>query len=359
MLNLSNIIEYNYKKRFEHSMKSRITIKDIAKKTGFSITTISLSLNNKAPHIPLETRNFIAKTAKEMGYRPNKMAVGLVKQKSNIIGFILPDIRNQFFSHIAKVLEDECNKIGWNLLICNTNNKHEQELRHLKMLDDYMVDGIFLTIAGDSTEEEEQKTIDFLQKSKIPYCLIDRDMFNIGKYKIGVNHFHGAYLATQHLIELGHKKIGHITGPLVLQGARQRLNGYKQAMSDYNLPVDEDWIYIGDYSFDKGKSGGKYLAGKKVSAIFAANDFSAIGALAGIKECNLFVPEDISLVGYDDIEFASFLEAPLTTIRQPIDTIGKKAIQILREIVENDNLSEKIEILEPTLIIRKSSRRLN
>ena len=231
-------------------------------------------------------------------------------------------------------------------------------MRHLKMLCDYMVDGIFLSIAARSTEKEEKKTLQFLEDNNIPYCLIDRDMFNVGKYKVSVNHFEGAYMATQHLIQLGHKRIGCITGPLMLDDAWQRLDGYRQAMEDYHMPLCDELIYFGDYSFDKGKAGGLYLAHKKVTAIFASNDFSAMGALSGIKEAGLSVPEDISLAGYDDIEFVSFLEVPLTTVRQPVEEIGKRAAQIIHEIVQSDDCSPKVEILKPELIIRQSTRKI-
>lgn len=341
-------------------MKSRVTIKDIAKKTGFSVTTISLVLNDKASHIPRETKLIIAKAVKEMGYRPNKMAVGLVKKQSNIIGFILPDIRNQFFSYTAKVLEDECHKHNWNLLICNSDNKHKQELNHLKMLCDYMVDGIFLSMAANSTEREVEETINFLEDNNIPYCLIDRDMFDIGKYKISVDHLQGAYLATEHLIKLGHKKIGCITGPLILDDARQRLAGYKQALKNNDIKIDENLIFEGDYSFEKGKMGCDDLLEKNITAIFAANDFSAMGALASIKEHNLVVPRDISIVGYDDIAFASLLEVPLTTIRQPIEDIGQKATEVIELLVNSENdIKNKIVILEPKLIVRNSTKAIS
>lgn len=341
-------------------MKSRVTIKDIAQKTGFSVTTISLVLNDKANHIPRETKLIIAKAVKEMGYRPNKMAVGLVKKQSNIIGFVLPDIRNQFFSYTAKVLEDECHKYDWNLLICNSDNNHKQELKHLKMLCDYMVDGIFLSMAANSTEKEVEETINFLEDNKIPYCLIDRDMFDIGKYKISVDHLQGAYLATEHLIKLGHKKIGCITGPLILDDARQRLAGYKQALKDNGIKIDENLIFEGDYSFEKGKIGCDDLLAKNITAIFAANDFSAMGALASIKEHNLVVPRDISIVGYDDIAFASLLEVPLTTIRQPIEEIGQKATEVIELLVNSENdIKNKIVILEPKLIVRNSTKAIS
>ncbi len=341
-------------------MKSRVTIKDIAQKTGFSVTTISLVLNDKANHIPRETKLIIAKAVKEMGYRPNKMAVGLVKKQSNIIGFVLPDIRNQFFSYTAKVLEDECHKYDWNLLICNSDNNHKQELKHLKMLCDYMVDGIFLSMAANSTEKEVEETINFLENNKIPYCLIDRDMFDIGKYKISVDHLQGAYLATEHLIKLGHKKIGCITGPLILDDARQRLAGYKQALKDNDIKIDENLIFEGDYSFEKGKMGCDDLLEKNITAIFAANDFSAMGALASIKEHNLVVPRDISIVGYDDIAFASLLEVPLTTIRQPIEEIGQKATEVIELLVNSENdIKNKIVILEPKLIVRNSTKAIS
>lgn len=344
-------------------MKSRVTIKDIAQKTGFSVTTISLVLNNKASHIPRETKLIIANAVQEMGYRPNKMAVSLVKKQSNIIGFILPDIRNQFFSYTAKVLEDECHKYERNLLICNSNNSHKQEMDHLKTLCDYMVDGIFLSMAAGSTKEQVRETLKFLEDNKIPYCLIDRDMFNIGKYKVSVDHVKGAYMATEHLIKLGHKRIGCITGPLILDDAKQRLEGYKKALADNNIVFDESLIFEGDYSLEMGKAGGMYLLDQDITAIFASNDFSAMGALTSIKERNLSVPADISLVGYDDIAFAASLEVPLTTITQPINEMGHQAVRIIEDLIENklneqESLENNIVILEPKLSIRSSTKAL-
>lgn len=182
-------------------------------------------------------------------------------------------------------------------------------------------------------------------------------MFDIGKYKISVNHLQGAYLATEHLIKLGHRKIGCITGSLILDDARQRLQGYKQALQDNNIKIDEDLIFEGDYSFEKGKLGCDYLINKQVTAIFASNDFSAMGALASIKEHNLIVPKDISLVGYDDIAFVSSLEVPLTTVRQPINDIGKKATEVIELLVNTEQkVKQKIVILEPNLIIRESTQ---
>lgn len=245
-------------------------------------------------------------------------------------------------------------------MICNSDNNHKQELKHLKMLCDYMVDGIFLSMAANSTEKEVEETINFLENNKIPYCLIDRDMFDIGKYKISVDHLQGAYLATEHLIKLGHKKIGCITGPLILDDARQRLAGYKQALKDNGIKIDENLIFEGDYSFEKGKIGCDDLLAKNITAIFAANDFSAMGALASIKEHNLIVPRDISIVGYDDIAFASLLEVPLTTVRQPIDAIGQKATEVINHLVNSEeNIDSKIIILEPKLIVRSSTKTIS
>ena len=185
-------------------------------------------------------------------------------------------------------------------------------------------------------------------------------MFDIGKYKISVDHLQGAYLATEHLIKLGHKKIGCITGPLILDDARQRLAGYKQALKDNGIKIDENLIFEGDYSFEKGKIGCDNLLAKNITAIFAANDFSAMGALASIKEHNLIVPRDISIVGYDDIAFASLLEVPLTTVRQPIDAIGQKATEVINQLVNSEeNIDSKIIILEPKLIVRSSTKAIS
>jgi len=336
----------------------RTTIKDLAEYTGLSITTISLVLNDKAYKIPQNTKDIIFNAAKELNYRPNLVAVGLVKKKTHTIGLIISDIRNIFFSNLAKGVEDECRLKGWNLILCNTNDMHIRDMEYIRVLADKGVDGILYAMSADSNERKINESINLIKELKIPYIMIDRYIEGIDSITIATNHTKGGYLATKHLIDLGHKRIACITGPLYLIDSINRLIGYKNALKEAGISFESKLIFEGSYTFESGIEAINYLRNENYTAVFAFNDMSAYGAYKQLRNYNRNVPDDVSLVGYDDIFFSELLDVPLTTINQPIYNIGKEAADLLINIEKLNKYKDKLIFHEPHIVIRKSTKKI-
>lgn len=332
----------------------RTTIKDIANYTGFSVTTISLVLNNKAKKIPRTTQDIILDAAEKLNYHPNQLAVGLVKKRTETIGLIISDVSNVFFSNLAKGVEDECRRKGWNLILCNTNDKHERDLSYIQVLADKGVDGILFCMALDSDKKKAMESIQLLKKLKMPFVMIDRYLDEAVGCTIVVNHRQGGYVATRHLLEEGHRKIGCISGPSQLRDSQERLAGYRKALEEMDIKYEEDLIFEGNYDRESGAKAAKYLLDKEITAIFAFNDMSAYGAYSYLKKANIRIPEEISLVGYDDIFFSEILDVPLTSVKQPIYDMGVEAVRQLVDEVERGESSKKCITFEPILVKRNS-----
>jgi len=338
----------------------RTTIKDIAEYTGLSVTTISLVLNGKADKIPDITKQKIFKAVADLGYRPNQVAVGLVKKTTKTIGLIISDIRNVFFSNLAKGVEDECRRNGWNLILCNTNDLHERDLAYIKVLADKGVDGILYAMSVDSNREKTIESLDLIESTRIPYVMLDRTFREKCCNYVVTNHELGGYLATQHLLELGHRQIACVTGPLHLDDSLFRLEGYKRALSEYNVSFRPELIYEGDYTLEGGRASVKALRHVPHTAIFAFNDMSAYGVHNALKAEGFQVPRDYSLVGYDNIFFSEILDPPLTSVHQPVYEVGKEATKLLIELTPkyaDKSLHERV--LTPYLVIRDSTQKYN
>ena len=213
------------------------TIKDIAKLTNLSVTTVSLVLNNKAPKIPDTTKKLIFETAKELNYHPNQIAISLLKKKTKTLGLLLPDIRNEFFSTLAKAVEHETQKNGWTVILCNTNDHHDRDMDYIHLLASKSVDGILFCMASDTTLGKFKEVNELLTTLEIPYVMIDRTFYVPGVNYARIDHRLGGYLATQHLLKLGHRKIACITGPSHLMDSMGRLDGYKDALVEFNVPL--------------------------------------------------------------------------------------------------------------------------
>lgn len=295
----------------------RTTIKDIANYTGFSVTTISLVLNGKADKIPKSTKDVIFDAVEKLNYRPNQIAVGLVKKRTKTIGLVISDVSNVFFSNLAKGVEDECRRNGWNLILCNTNDLHKRDLEYIQVLADKGVDGILFCMSLDSDKKRALESVDLMKKLKMPFVMIDRFLEEVDCCSVIVNHRSGGYAATKHLLELGHQNIACVAGPLALEDSQHRLKGYKEALEEYGIAYDPDLIYEGNYDRESGKEAVEYILGlsKKVTAIFSFNDMSAYGVYNRLKKHNYYIPRDMSLVGYDDIFFSEILDVPLTSVR--------------------------------------------
>ena len=332
----------------------RATIKDIERHTGFSTTTISLILNGKGDRFPEKTKEIIIAAVEELGYRPNQVAVGLVKKQTKTIGLVISDIRNVFFSNLAKGVEDKCREYGWNLILCNTSDMHSRDIEYINVLADKGVGGILFAMAADSSYEKAVESLDLMEKLKIPYVMIDRSIVGRECSIVKTDHYKGGYLATKHLIDLGHENIACVTGPRHLKDTVSRLSGYRQALEESNIEYNPGLIREGHYDIDGGIKAVRELEGKDYSAVFAFNDLSAYGVYKQLKSQNLVIPDDISLVGYDNIFFSDLLDVPLTSINQPVYEIASKAVKLIIDKKKFGNKPSE-HIFEPELIVRKST----
>lgn len=335
----------------------KATLKDIAADTGFSVTTVSLVLNNKPSKIPECTKQIILEAAKRLDYRPNQLAVSLVKKRTDTLGLIVSDVSNPFFSTLAKGVEDICRENGCNMILCNTNNMHKCDLDYINMLVDKGVDGIIYGMAGDSTLKNAIDSCKLMKEQDMSFVIIDRYFKKLHTSYIGVDHLMGGYYATKHLIEMGHKKIACITGPLHLDDVLERLKGYKKALKEAGIKYDSKLVFEGRYNMESGAAAFPWLMKTKCTAVFAFNDMTAYGLYIEAKKNGISIPKDFSVVGYDDIYFSKILEAPLTTIKQPVYEMGVKATEILIEAIKNKKMPEEQFVYQPELIVRSSTRK--
>lgn len=336
----------------------RTTLKKISEATGFSTTTISLVLNNKGKSIPETTRAKITQVAKDLNYRPNLLAISLIKKQTKSIGLIISDIRNSFFSMLAKAIEDECHKNGLNLILCNSNDEHIREIEYINVLADKGIDGIIYGMSLDTNQIKAEETFSLMNELNIPFVMVDRYYKSQKYYAISSDHFLGGYLATKHLLALGHRKIACVTGPINLQDSTDRLGGYKKALEEQRIPINPNLFVHANYSAESGAAALDKLLHEDFSAIFAFNDLMAIGILHAAENLGLSIPTDFSLIGYDDIFFSSILATPLSTVRQPIEQIGSESVKLLLSLVNNEPPVSKTKFLKPKLIIRKSTNQL-
>lgn len=336
----------------------RTTIKDIAGRAGVSVTAVSLVLNGKEHRIAQETRKKIINIANEMGYRPNQLAIGLLTKRTNTIGLIVPDISNSFFGELAKGAESKASESNFTIILCNTNDRACKDYEYLNLLLDRGVDGIILVPSGRGKEETAPKCFALLDQCQKPFVLADR--IKIGDKYSGVtlDQEEGGFIAADYLIQKGHRKIGCITGPLGMLNAYLRYRGYRKAIEKAGIAYNANWVKEGNYHFEDGVELSGELFREGVSAIFACNDLMACGVCQSAIREGIKVPEDLSIIGFDDILFSQFLEVPLTTIRQPAYQIGEAAVQkILGLITNQDEKNEKI-IFRPELIVRSSVKDL-
>ena len=331
-----------------------ITIKDIARLANVSIATVSKVINNKTEGISEETKNRILQLIKETGYQPNAIARSLVTKKTKTIGLIVPDISNPFFPDVARGVEDGAHMDGYNVFLCNTDDNLDKEIEYIKVLREKCVDGIIFT-SGSIPKYEH---IVELRTSGIPIVIIDRRIDSEDVYGVFLDNYKGGYIATRYLISLGHKRIGCVTGPLYVSSAIERLEGYKKALMDNGIDIDETLIFEGDYRISGGAVGAEKLLDRKVTAIFAFNDLMAYGAYLTIRSHGYKIPDDISVVGFDDIQLSQVMEPQLTTIRQPAYDMGLNAVRILINLIGGKKCTKKIVKLQPQLIVRQSTKSL-
>jgi LacI family transcriptional regulator len=336
-------------------MEKKITIKDIARKASVSHTTVSRALNNKS-RIKSETKEKILSIAKELNYRPDFIARSLVMRRTKTLGLVITTIANPFYTELSQGIEATAISLGYNIILCSTNYDLSAEKKYIDMLESKGVDGIIFTSAhmGDPN-------IIGLAEEGFPMILVNRRTYHPSVRDkvdyIGVDNIRGGFWAVEHLIRLGHERIGVIGGSSESSVGFERLEGGKKALATYGLEVISDYFLEGDFLRGSGYQGGKKFLemGKPPTAIFAANDYMALGTYQAIMEGGIKVPEEIALIGFNDIEFTSMKGIELTTIGQKKYEMGALAVKTLVDRIEGRKGGSPEEIiLEPELIIRKT-----
>ncbi|MCL5074598.1 MAG: LacI family transcriptional regulator [Chloroflexi bacterium] len=326
------------------------TIKDVAALARVSPTTVSRLLNNKIITRE-ETKKRIEEAVKQLDYRPNFLARSLVTKETRTIGLVIPDIINPYFPAIARGVEDVANRRAWNVILCNSDNRPEKELTYIRVLQQKQVDGIILASTGVNKEQ-----INAFLAEGLNLVFAGRYVGEVMTDAVIINNAEGAYQATRHLLTLGHRRIAFITGQMSIRTSQERRRGYEHALSEYGLAVDEDLIEDGKYQYQGGYLAMKRLLKRKPwpTALFAANDVMAIGAIRAVEEVGAGVPDDVAIVGFDDILLASLITPPLTTMAVSAYKMGTIAAKMLLDRATGKKAKPKIVTMEPKLVIRAS-----
>jgi LacI family transcriptional regulator len=327
------------------------TIREVAESAGVSYATVSHVIN-KTRLVSPETRERVLAAMDALNYRPNALARSLRQGKTNTIGLVLPDSANPFFAEISRGIEDEAFKKGYSVFLCNTELDMQREMFYVDVLSKKQVDGIIFVAAGDQAD-----SLDYLLGRRMPVVMIDRDIPNVEVDAVLTDHQLGGYLATRHLLELGHTRIACIAGSSSITPSAERITGYRRALEEAGVAFDESLLVRGDYHAQSGMDITLSLLAMdpRPSAIFALNDLMALGALRAAAEAGFSVPKDLAVVGYDDLEITHFTNPPLTTIAQPKKEIGIQAVNLLVDRMTHRNRPPSRLILPPELIIRRST----
>lgn len=318
------------------------TLKDIARIAGVSTATVSKVISGKHHDIGEATIETVRRIARELNYRPNVLARSMKTKVTRTIGLIIPDVRNPFFTDLARGAEDSALERGYSLLFCNSDDDLTKELDYIETLVQKQVDGIALAASMNRDRAREEQF-----RIPLPIVTLDRDVYfqNIQGH-VHTDNEKGAYDAVTYLISLGHRRILFLSGELQTQVSSQRLAGYRRALADAGIEYDEELLRTGRYTFEFGYDTIKaWSIDPDVSAIFCGNDMIALGVIKALKERKIRVPQDISVMGFDDIYLASITSPALTTVRQPSYELGYLTVQRLIDILEG------VEPVDPTLVI--------
>lgn len=327
------------------------TMKDIARLAGVSTSTVSHVIN-KSRFVSDEIAERVNNAALQLNYAPSALARSLKMNRTKTIGMLVTTSTNPFFGEVVKGVERSCYHQGYNLILCNTEGDNQRMKASINTLLQKRVDGLLLMC---STLEGERLDV-FDRYPDIPIVVMDWGPILFASDKIQDNSLQGGYMAAKHLIECGHKEIGCITGPLIRHQAQMRYEGYKRALAEAGIAINPDWIVESDFECEGGYQAFEklYERGKLPSALFVSNDMMAMGVIQAASQRGLRVPDDLSLIGYDDVHIAKFMTPALTTIHQPKYRLGKAAIDTLLYRLENPDTTAQIVQLEPTLMVRSS-----
>lgn len=329
-----------------------VSIKDIARVTNVSYSTVSRALNN-SPRVKPATRKEIQRVAAEMGYFPSAIARSLVTRRTNTIGVVVTTITDLFFAEVIRGIEEQAVTVGYSVILTNSECQPDRELAAIQALRSRRVDGIILVAACADRERKERLLRS--TETNLPIVIINNVHAEHIGYSIETDNLAGGQEATRHLIDLGHQRIAHISGPPGEWDGVERQQGYEQALRSAGLPVDPALIVRGDNRPAGGLAAAQQLLALPAppTAIFCYNDTTALGVMRAIHAADRRIPEDISIVGFDDIALASYFEPPLTTIAQPKREMGAKAVQMVLDLIEGVEVADCV--LPSRLVVRQST----
>lgn len=329
--------------------KQKVTIDDVARAAGVSKQTVSRAINNKGDISP-KTRARILALINEMGYRPNRMAQAMNTSRSHMVGLVVPDITNPFFPEIVRAVQDAAMENGYTTLVCNTENSSEIEVMNELMT--HGIDGLITF-----THRAKDATVKAFANRFGPMLIINREVDHPNVTSLMVDNVEGAELAVEHLVKLGHKKIGMLTTELESTSNTRRVQGYHQGLNKAGLPDDPELLVQADPTLAGGYSAAQTLIGHRpdVTAIFAYNDLMAVGALRACRELGVMVPQDISVIGFDDIQIASMVTPTLSSIRVDKYQIGKLAFERIFSLIQDSTGTIETIKVRPKLMVREST----
>lgn len=326
-------------------------MREVAQLANVSVQTVSCVVNGTGS-ISEETRERVLQAIAQLNYRRDPIARSMRTGRTQLIGLLVLDITNPVLSLIASAVEAEAYARGYSVLLYNVSLDKRREHAYLEAVAERLVDGLVIVNAVD-----RDKTFAEIQRSHIPTVLVDCLATPLIP-SVSVDNRQGAYLAVRHLIELGHRRIAHLSGAPALEVARHRIEGYRRALADHGLdyvqivnPVNNRWDYRSGYLATQSL----LQSAPPPTALFAASDQMAIGAYRALAEAGVRVPDDVSVVGFDDIEAASYITPPLTTVRQPFEEIGQRALSLLFELLSDQQPVTTQIVLPPELVLRQST----
>jgi LacI family transcriptional regulator len=332
-----------------------VTIIDVARAAGVSYATVSRVLNNKA-HVKADKREAVLRAMTQLGYVANPQARSLAGGHSGVVGLLVHTLGSAYVGEIARGIDEELGSAQYDLILYTTHRHKLRESSYAETIARGMADGLLLI-----TPTNAEAYLHSLHQRGYPAVLIDHQGLGEGGALVGATNRQGAYDATRYLIELGHRRIGFITGRLDVGCSHDRLAGHRQALIDSGLPADPALVFEGDFTQPAGFSRAQALLALpgRPTAIFASNDEMAFGVMEAVRDGGLRIPDDISVVGFDDIPQAAVVNPPLTSVRQPLIEMGRSATRMLLQLIGNPALAPEPVILPTRLIVRASTQRLS
>ncbi|WP_060493923.1 LacI family DNA-binding transcriptional regulator [Pseudomonas sp. NBRC 111140] len=327
------------------------TIKDVAALAGISYTTVSHVLNKTRP-VSEQVRLKVEAAIIELDYVPSAVARSLRARSTATIGLLVPNSVNPYFAELARGIEDACERNGYCVILCNSDDNPQKQRSYLRVLLEKRIDGLVVASVGQDSD-----LLQSLACVRTPMVIVDRELEGVDADLVRIDHEHGAYLATQHLLELGHRDIAYIGGPAETGVTQLRLCGFRRAMIEAGAPLLGNRVLHCDFTSPGGHAAAtQVLEGKRPTAIFAGNDMIGFGVLRAAAERNISVPGELSVIGFDDIELSRYVYPPLTTVGQSIRELGESAASLLltRIGTPRQGAAEQ-RIIAPRIVLREST----